>query len=71
MVNAVVAAVRNDVAGAVNVAADGVVPLTRVAALLGKKLAPQVLPLTYIIAPSGVITRIRAFAPFSSENVPK
>lgn len=45
MVAAVVAAVNSDVAGAVNVAADGVVPLTRVAALLGKKLAPQVLPL--------------------------
>lgn len=45
MVAAVVAAVNSDAAGAVNVAADGVVPLTRVAALLGKKLSPQVLPL--------------------------
>lgn len=45
MVNSVVAAVLNDVRGAINVAADGVVPLTRVAAILGKKLDNQVLPL--------------------------
>jgi UDP-glucose 4-epimerase len=45
MVAAVVAATLADVRGAVNVAADGVLPLTRVAAILGKKLDNQVLPL--------------------------
>ena len=45
MVAAVVAAVQRDVAGAVNVAADGVVPLTRVARLLGKRLRHNVLAL--------------------------
>jgi UDP-glucose 4-epimerase len=45
VVTALVQATLKDVSGAINVAADRVLPLTRVAALLGKKLDQKVLPL--------------------------
>jgi UDP-glucose 4-epimerase len=59
-IGAVIAAVVRDVDGPVNVAADGVVPLSKAAALLGRRLAYAVLPL---VPP---VMRMVSYLPFSS-----